>query len=213
MQNSCKIILAIHSTKKFFGFSYRQIHNKNYKEDFFIKKFEQDLSNYLISDLAIFLSKISFHSIERICVSSGPANFNASRLIIVLARTLSQQLNCSLDCYNCFQLMAKRIAINNNIYKNKKTFWIVNKLKRKGYIAGKYLIDFNENVSKNSIIKELIEPTLYPELPLKGAHYEVSYDIEADLRELLELSFYNYKNSLSISWEKTLPLYPISPFN
>ena len=47
--------------------------------------------------------------INKISVSIGPSNFNASRQIIVLARTLAQQINCSLDSFSSFELMAKRL--------------------------------------------------------------------------------------------------------
>ena len=40
-----------------------------------------------------------------------------------------------------------------------------------------------------------------------------SYDAKEDLKELLDLSNKNLLNSNVDSWEKVLPLYPISPIN
>ena len=118
--------LAIHSTDNSFGFGYRK--NNNLKSDeLFIKKFDNDLCNNLITDFNKFISQKNLQKINKISVSIGPANFNASRLIVVLARTISQQLNCPLDSFSSFEIMAKRIAFKNNIVSNKQTFWIYKK--------------------------------------------------------------------------------------
>ena len=112
-------ILVIHSTDNSFGFGYRK--NNNFESDeIFIKKFDNDLCNNLINDLNKFISKENLQKINKLSVSIGPANFNASRLIVVLARTISQQINCPLDSFSSFEIMAKRIASKNNIFKNKR---------------------------------------------------------------------------------------------
>ena len=101
--------LVIHSTDNSFGFGYRK--NSTLESDeLFIKKFDNDLCNNLINDLNKFISKENLQKINKLSVSIGPANFNASRLIVVLARTISQQINCPLDRFSSFEIMAKRIA-------------------------------------------------------------------------------------------------------
>ena len=105
--------LGIHSTDNSFCFGYRK--NKTLDSDeLFIKKFDNDLCNNLINDLNKFISKDNLQKINKLSVSIGPANFNASRLIVVLARTISQQINCPLDSFSSFEIMAKRIAVRNN---------------------------------------------------------------------------------------------------
>ena len=124
--------LVIHSTDDSYGFGYRK--NNTLESDIlFIKKFDNDLCNNLINDLNKFISKENLQKINKLSVSIGPANFNASRLIVVLARTMSQQINCPLDSFSSFEIMAKRIASKNNILKIKKSFWIFKNLKRKGF--------------------------------------------------------------------------------
>jgi len=150
-------ILVIHSTDTSFGFGYRKTNNLE-SDELFIKKFDNDLCNNLIDDLNKFISKENLQKINKLSVSIGPANINASRLIVVLARTISQQLNCPLDSFSSFEIMAKRIASKNNILKNKKSFWIFKNLKRKGFIAGKYEIFSKEKNSSDLIIRETILP-------------------------------------------------------
>ena len=115
--------LVIHSTDNSFGFGYRK-NNELESDEIFIKKFDNDLCNNLIIDLNEFISKETLNKVNKISVSIGPANFNASRLIVALARTISQQINCPLNSFSSFEIMAKRIASKNNILKNKKSFWI-----------------------------------------------------------------------------------------
>ena len=91
--------LVIHSTDNSFGFGLR-INNNLGADEFFIKKFDNDLCNNLIYDLNKFISKENLQKVNNISVSIGPANFNASRLIVVLARTISQQINCPLDSFS-----------------------------------------------------------------------------------------------------------------
>ena len=205
-------ILAIHSTDNSFGFGYRK-NNTLESDEFFIKKFDNDLCNNLINDLNKFISKENLQKINKLSVSIGPANFNASRLIVVLARTISQQINCPLNSFSSFEIMAKRIASKNDIFTNKKSFWIYKKLKRKGFIAGKYEICHNEKNSSDLVIRETVLPKVFKELESKEVTFEANYDDKEDLKELLNLSNKNLLNSTVDSWKKVLPLYPISPIN
>ena len=205
-----KFILAIHCTNDCFGFGYKNLKNNISNDKFYIKKLDKDLSKNLICALAEFLNKKRIDCIARISISIGPANFNASRQIIVCARAISQQLNCSLDKYSSFQIMAKRIAIKNNLLENNHYFWIIKKLKRRGYIAGKYRIN---NLNSNLYIEEVKSPKLYKNFQNNEAFFEAEYNIEDELKELLKLSVRNYQNSIRSNWINVLPMYPIGPVN
>jgi len=204
--------LGIHSTENSFCFGYRKS-NEIETDELFVKQFDNDLCNNLIVEFNKFICKDNLQKVNKISVSTGPANFNASRLIVVLARTLSQQINCPLDSFSSFEIMAKRIASNNNIFANKKSFWIYKKLKRKGFIAGKYEICLNEKTSSDLVIRETVLPKVVKELESKEIFFEAIFDDKEDLKELLNLSNKNLLNSNVDSWKKVLPLYPISPIN
>ena len=167
----------------------------------------------MIVEFKKFISKENLRKINKISVSIGPAIFNASRLIVVLARTISQQINCPLDSFSSFEIMAKRIASKNNIFTDKKSFWIYKKLKRKGFIAGKYEICHNEKNNSDLVIRETVLPKFVEGLENKELFFDAIYDDTEDLKELLNLSNKNLLNSTVESWRKVLPLYPISPIN
>ncbi len=204
--------LVIHSTDNSFCFGYRKNNNLE-SDELFIKKFDNDLCNNLINDLYKFISKENLQKINKLSVSIGPANFNASRLIVVLARTISQQLHCPLDSFSSFEIMAKRIASTNNIFTNKKSFWIYKKLKRNGFITGKYEICHDVKNPSDLVIRETVLPKVVKEIESKELFFEAIYDDKEDLKELLDLSNKNLLNSNVESWKKVLPLYPISPIN
>ncbi len=217
MQKSLKdkinqLTLAIHSTNDSFSFALRYGF-EDVSDKFFIKKFDKDLCNNLIVDFAEFTKNEDLKKIEKISVSLGPANFNASRLIVVLARTLSQQINCQLDSFSSFEVMAKRIALKNNLSENKDSFWIFKKLKTRGYIAGKYEINSSDNIDENFSVNETITPKLFDKLQKKDHSFQAEYDDIEDLKELLNLSNKILKSSKSNSWETVVPLYPLSPVN
>ena len=204
--------LVIHSTDNSFGFGYRKS-NDSRSDQIFIKQFNKDLCNNLIIDFQKFISKENLQKVNKISVSIGPANFNASRLIVVLARTISQQINCPLDSFSSFEIMAKRIASKNNIFTNKQSFWIYKKLKRKGFIAGKYEICHNEKTPSDLVIRETVLPKVVKEFEKEELFLEANYDDKEDLKELLDLSNKNLLNTNLNSWQRVLPLYPISPIN
>ena len=208
-----KFVLAMHSTDNFFGFGYKDLKKNTMKDNFSINKLDKDLSKNLISTLAEFLNKKRFESIERISISIGPANFNASRQIIVCARAMSQQINCSLDKYSSFKIMAKRIAIKNEILDNNQHFWIVKRLKTRGYIAGKYRINNLNTMNSNLFIEEVISPKLYKNLIEGEEYFEADYDIKDGIKQLLELSTKNHENLIQNHWSNVLPIYPIEPVN
>ena len=208
-----KFILAIHSTNDLFGFGYKDLNNNATKDNFSINKLDKDLSKNLISTLAEFLYNKQFKSIARISISVGPANFNASRQIVVCARAISQQLNCSLDKYSSFKIMAKRIAIKNEILDNNQYFWIIKRLKNRGYIAGKYRISTLKNGNSDLYIEEIISPKLYKQFLKKETYFEAEYDIAEELKQLLELSTRNHEKLIQNHWENVFPIYPIEPVN
>ena len=206
-----QLSLAILSTDNSFGFGYRHNNNKG-SDNLFIKKFKNDLCNNLIVDFEKFIPKKKLEKVNKISVSIGPANFNASRMVVVLARTISQQINCPLDSYTSFKLMAKRIAIQNNFCSNNKSFWIYKELKRKGFIAGNYEVSITKQ-NNNPIIIEKVIPKIVEKLSKTEPNFEAHYDDEEDLKELLNLSNKNIGIANSNSWEEVLPLYPLSPIH
>jgi len=101
----------------------------------------------------------------------------------------------------------------NNIFKNKKSFWIYKKLKRKGLIAGKYEIFHKGKNSLDLVVRETVLPKVVKELNSTELTFEANYDDKEDLKELLDLANKNLLNSNVDSWRQVLPLYHIYQIN
>ena len=56
-------------------------------------------------------------------------------------------------------------------------------------------------------------PKVIKEFESKELFLEANYDDKEDLKELLDLTNKNLLNTNVNSWQKVLPLYPISPIN
>lgn len=57
---------------------------------------DRNLSNYLHQYLAEFLAPQTWDKINFIAIAKGPGSFTSTRIGVVTARTLAQQLNCPL---------------------------------------------------------------------------------------------------------------------
>ena len=57
---------------------------------------DRNLSNYLHQYLAEFLAPQTWHQLKFIAIAQGPGSFTSTRIGVVTARTLAQQLNCPL---------------------------------------------------------------------------------------------------------------------
>ena len=109
--------------------------------------------------------------------------------------------------------MSKRIALKNNILKKNESFWIYKKLKRRGFIAGKYEVCKTDEKNSNFTIIEKYVPNLVKDLHDSEQKFQADFEEKEDLRELLNLANKNYKIANINSWQKVLPIYPLSPIN
>ena len=77
-----------------------------------------------------------------------------------MARTIAQQINCSLDSMSSFHLMASRLHKGIKQKKIFDPFWIKDILPRRGIIAGKYQLIKIHQESNFHEYSELIYPQL-----------------------------------------------------
>ena len=103
-----KYLLALHSCSESFGIAIKDTENpeKIIKSEVF--NIGRSLSNKLFSCIETILPRKFWKQIIRISVAKGPGAFTSTRLTISLARTIAQQIDCSLDSISAFHLMAPR---------------------------------------------------------------------------------------------------------
>jgi tRNA threonylcarbamoyl adenosine modification protein YeaZ len=179
------------------------------------------LSNALLPCLEELLPADQWPRLARLVVATGPGGFTGTRLTVVLARTLAQQLAIPLHGFSSFLLIARRLAAAGPLALEppQPAFWLHQELPRRGTVAGAYgpdpqalggmaerqpprLFRLQENLPwQTPGDSGLQAPLAFPAL----------VEPEADTAELLVLGQLAHAAGLSGPWAPVLPLYPTSP--
>ncbi|MBD2423910.1 tRNA (adenosine(37)-N6)-threonylcarbamoyltransferase complex dimerization subunit type 1 TsaB [Cyanobium sp. FACHB-13342] len=159
------------------------------------------LSNQLLSCIEELLPADQWPQISRLAVATGPGGFTGTRLTVVLARTLAQQLQVPLDGVSSFLLAARRLGIH-------QPTWLVQELPRRGVVAGLY-----GPGGADGALTELEQPRLFgPGTTLPpGVQVPATALLPDDVDQLLDLSLRAHAQGLTAPWQPVLPLYPTSP--
>ncbi|MFZ9850638.1 MAG: tRNA (adenosine(37)-N6)-threonylcarbamoyltransferase complex dimerization subunit type 1 TsaB [Vulcanococcus sp.] len=177
------------------------------------------LSNALLPCLEELLPAAQWPRLARLVVATGPGGFTGTRLTVVLARTLAQQLAIPLHGFSSYLLMARRLAGPTGPLAAdgaRAGFWLHQDLPRRGTVAAAYAAD----PQAFGGIAERQAPRLFPPqeplpwqgaLPAAGAAFPALVEPEADVRELLALGQLAHAAGHDGPWGPVLPLYPTSP--
>ena len=204
-------LLALHSCTTTFGVAI--LDSQTPQESLSSKTFPigRSLSNNILHCVEAILPTSSWHQITRISVAIGPGSFTGTRLSVVMARTLAQQLDCDLDGISSFAIMAPRLSKALKPKDRNDPFWIFQEISRRGIVAGKYQIKNNLEIQNLEVALELEKPHLLdPQLKV-GPCIKASDNISRDIVQLLSLSLLEKKLGRKNYWQKALPIYPTSP--
>ena len=107
--SNSKYLLALHSCSESFGIAIKDTENPEKIIESKVFNIGRSLSNKLFSCIETILPRKFWKQIIRISVAKGPGGFTSTRLTISMARTMAQQIDCSLDSMSSFHLMAPRL--------------------------------------------------------------------------------------------------------
>ncbi|HYP03423.1 MAG TPA: tRNA (adenosine(37)-N6)-threonylcarbamoyltransferase complex dimerization subunit type 1 TsaB [Cyanobium sp.] len=171
------------------------------------------LSNRLIDCVETVLPASQWPGLGRLAVATGPGGFTGTRLTVVFARTLAQQLGLPLDAISSFHLIARRLitaqdtAAQDTLAQDTPApFWLVQDLPRRGTVAGHYAPD----PEALGGVAELQPPRLFTSFAACPRFPACSL-IPEDVAELLAFSQAAAAAGRSAPWQTVLPLYPTSP--
>lgn len=168
----------------------------------------RSLSNGLFDCLESVLPASAWPRLGRLAVATGPGGFTGTRLTVVLARTLAQQLALPLDGISSFRLMARRL-LSGSESPGAAPFWLLQELPRRGVVAGLY----GANPDQPGGVAELEAPRLHRSsealapFPIRPAQVQLPEDVI----QLLGFSAANAAAGRDAPWQPVLPLYPTSP--
>ena len=208
-----KYLLALHSCTESFGIAIKDTENpeKIIKSEVF--NIGRSLSNKLFSCIETILPRKFWKQIIRISVAKGPGSFTSTRLTISMARTIAQQIDCSLDSMSSFHLMAPRLCKHLNQSQIFNPFWIKDSLPRRGIVAGKYQLIKIHKDSNFHEYTEVIPPKIMKNDKELNPSIQASNNIEKDIISLINFSEYCQKLKINTCWSDTLPIYPTSPID
>lgn len=167
------------------------------------------LSNALLPCLEALLPADQWPGIGRLAVATGPGGFTGTRLTVVLARTLAQQLSIPLDGPSSFLLIARRLRRQGLAAPG--DFWVCQELPRRGLVAGLYGLEAGR-------LRERLSPRLLADqralealAPAATPVHSGAVLLPDDVLELLEIAREAAAAGEPAPWGPVLPIYPTSP--
>lgn len=173
------------------------------------------LTNALPSVLDEVLPVSEWPGIRRLAVATGPGGFTGTRLTVVLARTLAQQLQCPLDGVSSFALMAPRLQLMLPAPQRGAPFSIIQDLPRRGRVAGRYQVRDGWNQDNATCadldFRELQHPALLQAADQPAPALTMAVDVACDVLQLLRCCVDRHASDALGPWDSVLPIYPTSP--
>ncbi|MFN9871692.1 MAG: tRNA (adenosine(37)-N6)-threonylcarbamoyltransferase complex dimerization subunit type 1 TsaB [Cyanobacteriota bacterium] len=211
------LLLALHSSSDTLGVAVQALAPETESPVLAAFPLGRGLSNQLLACIETVLPAPEWPRLARLAVATGPGGFTGTRLTIVMARTLAQQLELPLDGISSFRLIARRRHRQGEA-PAMGPFWLVQDLPRHGQVAGLYAAD----PEALGGIAEVLPPRLYRQNRDLEAASERAGAVSAqrcmavpelpqDAAELLAFGQDAARRRLSAPWAPVLPIYPTSP--
>lgn len=196
-----RLILALHSSSEVLGVGVQSLGNGRSACSAAFP-LGRALANDLLGCVEQLLPASQWRQLGRLVVATGPGSFTGTRLTVVLARTLAQQLQIPLHGVSSFLLAAARHGIT-------EPTWVVQELPRRGRVAGLY----GPEPRALAGVRELEPARLFAigTEPPAGPQVPAAALIPADVDTLLAMGLAAEREQLVGPWQPVLPLYPTSP--
>ena len=199
-------LLAMHSSSETLGLAVCDAEDPAGGTRILSRPMGRQLTNGLISAVEELLPRAEWASIGRLAVSTGPGGFTGTRLTVVMARTLAQQLGCPLHGESSFVLMAPRLSVALTASQALEPFSIVQTLPRRRRVAGRYRLR-----PGSTLVEELECPRLLKEEEDPSPALIMELDVASDVQHLLKRCCQWEQEDTPGPWEPVLPIYPTSP--
>ena len=197
------LLLAMHSSTERFGVALQDPSTPASPSRALVFEDGRGLSNTLISRVEALLPRQRWCELDALAVATGPGGFTGTRLSVVMARTLAQQLDCPLLGLSSYALMAARLA--RALPESQQPFWISRVLPRRGRVGGRYAV-------REDQVEELVSPRLLADdQQLAGPVLDADERVEEDVLVLLQRLRDAWDAQESRPWQTVLPIYPTSP--
>jgi len=165
------------------------------------------LANVLHEELLSLLPASQWRRLAALAVATGPGGFTGTRLGVVLARTMAQNLQIPLFGCGSFVLMARRLAQQLlQDHPEGCALQLEQTLRKRGWIQARYWITDHGGVQERQAPQLLTTPAPAGESP--WLHHPAMVEPATDVVELLRVLMERHALGDPGHWQGVLPLYP-----
>lgn len=208
--SSHKYALALHTTTPELGLAIT-----NFAEDTraYVWSLGRELSSLIHQYLIDFIKPQSWQDLEFIAVAKGPGGFTGTRIGVVTARTLGQQLNIPVYAVSTLAAFAWFSHIQNP---QLPSIYAVEMPAQRGQIFGAI---YQINADKSNIFT-LLEDTVFTPEQWQTVldNWETQYhlisaksDLAVTVGSILQLAYFDYQQGKKPNWADALPYYGQHP--
>jgi tRNA threonylcarbamoyl adenosine modification protein YeaZ len=170
-----------------------------------------DLSTHLHQYLAGFIQPQSWSEIDFVAVAQGPGSFTGTRIGVVTARTLAQELEIPLFAISTLAAVAWGIMAEDD-----QLAIAVQMPASRGEVFGAvYQKSVNDLKQVELLPDTVMKPEVWQETLINLTYpyklIEVSGNMGATVSNLLELAYIDWKQGLRPHWSEALPFYGQHP--
>jgi tRNA threonylcarbamoyl adenosine modification protein YeaZ len=206
--NSQKYALALHTTTPQLGIALSNFAGDSRTQ---IWDLGQDLSTHLHQYLTKILQPQTWQDLAFIAVAKGPGGFTGTRIGVVTARTLAQQLDIPL--FGISTLAA--VAYDQKEINTKNLLAVQMKARRGQLFVGIYQFFAAEEswqtyLSDTTMTPEAWQQTL-ANLDSPYKLIEASQDLANTVNSILELAYLEWQQQKYSQWSEVLPFYGQHP--
>ena len=166
------------------------------------------LANVLHQELQTLLPVSQWRRLAALAVATGPGGFTGTRLGVVLARTMAQNLQIPLFGCGSFVLMARRMA-QHLLQEHPEgcAIQLEQTLRKRGWIRGRYRITAEGSVEERQA-PQLLTTAMAPGKDGPWLRHPALVEPATDVVELLRVLMERHALGDPGHWQGVLPLYP-----
>ena len=210
-QDRSTYLMALHSSSQTLGVAVQDLSDSGAAPRIALFEEGRGLAKSLLRCVQELLPASAWSQLQGLAVATGPGGFTGTRLTVVMARTLAQQLGCPLLGVSSFALMAARFGGSLSDDQVNQPFWIVKRLPRRGTVAGCYRLQPTPANQADQGVVEIEAPHLLEGEREVAPAFTATEAVEEDVRRLLSLCAAAHRCGRLAPWSTVLPLYPTSP--
>ena len=200
---------ALHTTTPELGLS---ISNFSDNSRYDVWKLDRNVSNLMHQYLIDFIKPQTWKDIDFIAVAKGPGGFTGTRIGVVAARTLGQQLNIPVFAVSTLAAFAWDNRSDDD------TFIAVQMPAQRGMLYGAIYEVMSDGSGLTTVMPDVVlTPQVWEEkLADWNGNYrlvEANSGLAATVTSMLQLAYLDWQQGKRPDWEEALPFYGQHPVN